>query len=258
MTAIYFSGTGNTKFCAEAFLTGVGGGVAVSIENPAAIDEAASAASNTAADDNDLLIAYPVYFSDIPLIMRDFLTAHKSFFAEKNVFILCTMTAFSGDGAGCAARLLSGYGANIIGGLHIKMPDCIADMKLFKKDEAAQKLIIGKAERKIAAAAEAYINGKPPQNGMSVINRLGGLLTQRIWLRRMINNYADNLKINNEKCVACGICAKCCPMKNIEIADGKAVAKNKCTRCCRCINKCPKQAITLTGRAVAAQKKVDI
>ncbi|MDR0991420.1 MAG: EFR1 family ferrodoxin [Ruminococcus sp.] len=250
MTSIYFSGTGNTKFCAESFLSEMGGGAAVSIENPAAL--------NTAAGDNDLLLAYPVYFSDIPIIMRDFLTAHKSFFAGKNVFILCTMTAFSGDGAGCGARFLRDCGANIIGGLHIIMPDCIADIKLFKKDEAAQKLIIEKAEAKIAAAVKNYKNGKPPKNGMSFINMLGGLLIQRIWCRRMIDNYAENLKIDSEKCIGCEICVKCCPMKNIETKDEKAFAKNRCTRCYRCINKCPKQAITLTGKAVVAQKKVEV
>lgn len=42
------------------------------------------------------------------------------------------MGAFSGDGAGCTARLLKKYGAIILGGLHIKMPDSVCDSKLLK------------------------------------------------------------------------------------------------------------------------------
>ena len=44
-----------------------------------------------------------------------------------------TMGAFSGDGAGCTARLLKKYGAHILGGLHVKMPDSVCDSKLLTK-----------------------------------------------------------------------------------------------------------------------------
>jgi hypothetical protein len=52
------------------------------------------------------------------------------------------MGLFSGDGTGCSARLLKKYGAKIVGGLHIKMPDCIGDVKLLKKTLDANKNII--------------------------------------------------------------------------------------------------------------------
>ena len=42
-------------------------------------------------------------------------------------FIIATMGLFSGDGAGMLARLLKNYGAIIVGGLHLKMPDSICD-----------------------------------------------------------------------------------------------------------------------------------
>ena len=43
------------------------------------------------------------------------------------------MGLFSGDGAGILARRLRKYGAQIIGGLHLKMPDSIADEKALKR-----------------------------------------------------------------------------------------------------------------------------
>jgi ferredoxin len=250
LTALYFSGTGNTKFCAEYFLSSIGGGRAVSIEDPDAAQKAAG--------DSDLLLAYPVYYSDLPLILRDFILANKGIFASKNVFILCTMTMFSGDGAGCAARLLKRFGANITGGLHVAMPDVIADIDLFKKDEPAQKKTIEQAKAKIRSAAERFKQGNPTKDGLSIPHRAAGFLVQRMWCQNVIHHYADNLKIDKTKCVGCGSCAKRCPMANIEISGGIAAPKGKCTRCYRCINLCPAKAITLAGKRVIKKKKVEI
>ena len=43
------------------------------------------------------------------------------------------MGLFSGDGAGILGRLLQQYGAEIIGGLHLRMPDSIGDEKVLKR-----------------------------------------------------------------------------------------------------------------------------
>jgi len=45
------------------------------------------------------------------------------FLYGKNIFIIVAMGLFSGDGTGCTARLFRKYGADVIGGLHLKMPD---------------------------------------------------------------------------------------------------------------------------------------
>ncbi len=39
---------------------------------------------------------------------------------------------FSGDGAGVLGRLLQKYGAELMGGMHLKMPDSIGDEKALK------------------------------------------------------------------------------------------------------------------------------
>ena len=63
------------------------------------------------------------------------------------------MGAFSGDGAGCTARLLRKYGAVILGGLHIRMPDSVCDSKLLKKTLKQNREIIIQADKKIESAA---------------------------------------------------------------------------------------------------------
>lgn len=46
-------------------------------------------------------------------------------------------------------------------------------------------------------------------------------------------------------------------MNNIKIVDKKVVQNNRCTMCYRCINNCPKQAMTLLGKAVVEQSVIE-
>lgn len=53
------------------------------------------------------------------------------------------------------------------------------------------------------------------------------------------------ININKEKCIECGLCAKDCFPKNIEIVDNKTVVKNPtCMKCGHCIAVCPVNAIS--------------
>lgn len=54
--------------------------------------------------------------------------------------------------------------------------------------------------------------------------------------------------INKEKCVGCGLCKKDCVGSDIDIVKGKAVANgNACILCGHCEAICPKGAVKITG-----------
>ena len=53
-----------------------------------------------------LVFAYPVQYSTVPKIMRDFIIDNKELWKNKKVFVIATMGLFSGDGAGILGRLL--------------------------------------------------------------------------------------------------------------------------------------------------------
>ena len=76
------------------------------------------------------------------------------------------------------------------------------------------------------------------------------------WIYNKAMGYTDKHKINTDKCVGCGICAKNCPAQNIKLTEGKAAAGSQCTMCYRCVNNCPKQAITLLGKEVVRQATI--
>ena len=99
MIGIYFSGTGNSKYAAELFCKEYDKEFsAYSIEDTEAL---------AAVADADLIIfAYPVQFSTVPKIMRDYISDHNELWKNKKVFIIATMGLFSGDGSGMLGRLL--------------------------------------------------------------------------------------------------------------------------------------------------------
>lgn len=202
-------------------------------------------------------MGYPVYYSNLPKILHDFLENHAPLWKGKKIYFIATMGLFSGDGTGVAARRLKKYGAQITGGLHLKMPDCITDVRLLKKSTEENKKMVRKAKRKIERAAVLYKQGKPTKEGLNFLYYLAGLFGQRMYFSNKTKSYTDRLEIDGNKCIGCGKCAELCPMKNITLKQDKAVSGNACTMCYRCINNCPKQAITLIGKRVLQQGTIE-
>ena len=64
MIGVYFSGTGNTKYCVEYVVHRLGGSAAYAIESDGAIAAVQSS--------DEIVFAYPVQFSTVPKIVRDF------------------------------------------------------------------------------------------------------------------------------------------------------------------------------------------
>ena len=203
-----------------------------------------------------IILGYPTQFSNAPYMVRDFINKNRSLWIGKKILCVATMGAFSGDGAGCTARLLKKYGATVLGGLHIKMPDSVCDSKLLKKTIEQNKAIVSRADQKIEYVAQKMKQGKYPKDGISFASHIIGLLGQRLWFYRKTIGYTDKIKIS-EKCTACGLCVSLCPMKNISMQGGNAVADKKCTMCYRCISHCPQMAITLLGDEVKEQCKFE-
>lgn len=246
MIGVYFSGTGNTRYCIERFLEYYDKNLkAVSIEDKD-IEEKVK-------EHEDIVLAYPTHYSNIPKIMKDFIISNKQLFDNKNVFIIVTMGLFSGDGSGCSARILKKFGANIIGGIHIKMPDCVGDVKILKKSLKKNKEIVLMADKKIKKIVKYVKKENVPRNGLGICNYIIGLLGQRLWFYNKSNTYSEDIKVDKDKCIKCEKCINICPMKNLNMVNGEIIAGDKCAICYRCINYCPKNAITLIGKEVVEQ-----
>ena len=250
MLGIYFSGTGNSRYALEYFLGQYNRSAeAVSIE-----DEYAGRKIRC---HTELVFCYPVQYSNIPKMVKDFVYLNANLWEGKKVFIIATMGMFSGDGAGLLGRRLRRYGAQITGGLHLKMPDSIADVWVLKRSLEKNKELVRKAERKIAQAALRMKNGDVPQDGMGFLKQMAGLFGQRLYFLSKTAEYTERIKVDTIVCNGCGKCAELCPMESIRVKYKVAHAGNRCTMCYRCINNCPEQAITLIGRRVHEQGTIE-
>lgn len=211
MIGVYFSGTGNTRFCIDKFLSEYDNSqTTYSIEEQETLE--------IIKKNDEIVIGYPVQYNNIPKLLQDYIVNNGHIWNGKRIFIIATMGLFSGNGAGIMARLLKRYGAEIVGGLHLQMPDSIGDVKALKRDFTANKELVRNAEQKICKAVSELKNGKPPREGLGVGAYLAGLFGQRLYFFWKTKQYTSRLKINSSKC--------------------------------------PKQAITLLGKQVIEQNDV--
>ena len=229
MIGIYFSGTGNTKYCLEKFVALYDRNIEITpLEDTGTMEKVTY--------HKDIIFAYPIYYSNLPKI--------------------ATMGLFSGDGAGVSARLFKRYGAHIWGGLHLKMPDCICDVKALKRTPPQNKQIVIQAEERIKSAVCNLKNGTPTKDGLGFLCHIAGLLGQRLWFYRKTQEYSDKIQIDTNACIKCGKCAVVCPMNNLSLSEDKMIADGRCTLCYRCVNQCSKKAITILGEQVIFQHSV--
>lgn len=246
MIGLYFSGTGNSKYAVEVFVQEYEPGAkAYSIEDKQAVD--------AIKNNKELVFGYPVQYSSVPKFLCDFIEHNGTLWKEKKIFIIATMGLFSGDGAGVLARMLKRHGAEIVGGLHLKMPDSIADEKVLKHSPEENRRLVEVAGIKIKNAAVAMKAGNTPQEGLGFFCRMAGFFGQRLYFGYKTKSYTDKINIDRKKCVGCGKCVELCPTGNISMQNGVVCGSNTCTMCYRCVNHCPKQAITLLGKEVVMQ-----
>lgn len=116
MLGLYFSGTGNSRYALEVFLKKYCTDARIF-----AIED--EKAPGKVRENEEIIFSYSVQYSSIPKMLYDFITQNQTLWQGKKIFIIATMGMFSGDGAGILARLLRKYGAEITGGLHLRMPD---------------------------------------------------------------------------------------------------------------------------------------
>ena len=67
------------------------------------------------------------------------------------------------------------------------------------------------------------------------------------------------MKVDNNKCVGCGLCSKKCPMQAVAITQGQAqINRHHCIVCGQCRQACPRKAIAYTNGLHSEVVKHDV
>jgi ferredoxin len=106
---------------------------------------------------------------------------------------------------------------------------------------AKKEKLLKDADTRIAEIAGIIDKGLIVQPGIALLSAFLKRFTYDGFIRRIHD--ADKDFISDEKCTACGTCAAICPVKNIDMVEGKPVWKHHCEMCCACLHFCPVEAI---------------
>lgn len=241
----YFSGTGNTAWVVDRLderLTDLGDEVTVASCEQVAASDVDPAASDV------MGLAFPVYASFAPALVRDFIAA-LPVVEEKPLFAVTTAGYVAGDTAWYAVRPLRAKGyepfvlANVVVANNLRLP-LLSPLPIPTRDEMVNRL--ERATEKIRRLAEWIHGRKHHVEGIGIFGRLLGL-TQRLSVGPF-EALAFKGFFADGTCTRCGWCVENCPVGNIEAEEGQIVFGGACMLCMRCYSFCPMEAIQCTDR----------
>jgi len=191
-----------------------------------------------------ITLAYPIYCSRAPRIMREFVSKHAPSLRGKQLVILVTQWMFSGDGARSLTDLFEPGHVNVIYAEHFNMPNNICNMGMPRPTEKDIQKYVNNTEAKLERVCRELRAGTTRKRGFNPVSRMLGIPQGLPWLGGLEQRLRRDVKIN-DYCKLCGLCTEICPTGNFSIRRGKVVHHNNCTQCYRCVNNCPSRAITV-------------
>lgn len=229
----YFSGTGNTKKCAEAFglaLKNKGETELFAIEN----------GQEKFMPAKTILIGYPVHGFGAPQVILDFA---KTLPAGENLFFIFKTSGeplrLNDDSSHSLRNILTKKGYRFGGEYHYVMP---YNMIFRHTDEMASKMFLTAKER-IQKDAEDIAEGKERKKKILLRAKMAYFINR---IERPGVRFNGKLfRVKKKLCIHCDRCIKNCPVNNISYANGKFHFGSKCLLCARCSFLCPKDAIRI-------------
>ncbi len=242
---LYFSGTGNSKYCAEKIAKELNEQVCsindMMKKNIQEID---------AKKDSVLGFVCPTYDFDLSYAVAEFLETLHGLYVSKEAYVFALFTCGKSCGAAenTMRRILQDKGIPLHGAYKVEMPDNYIPMfPLISKEE--QQNVLKEADicldeiiHQIRGRKETTIITPQMPAPMRWIIKKVAVPNQR--------KATKNFWVT-EECIGCGQCERICPKNIIHLKDGKPVwVKDDCACCLGCLHRCPKQAIQYGKKTV--------
>lgn len=239
----YFSGTGNTLIVVEELCKTLRElGKNVQLLRMETADPRKVNINHT------LGLAFPVAaFTTFPLVWGFVHNLPRGNGCE--VFMVDTLGGFSGGVVGPMKKALLKNSYLPIGAIEIVMPNNLGKIEATAKREEKTK----KAVTKVKAYAQKLVTGKTRWHRLPIFGDLVSLLGRSKYLWRFMGR---KIRIETSKCSKCGLCAKLCPVRIIEM-QAFPVKHEGCEVCMRCVAFCPEQAISFNNKIKKRYRAVD-
>ena len=261
----WFSGTGNSLSVAKKLSQSLGMPM-VSIANAERCDM-------VGCEGDTIGLVFPVYNHFVPYIVKRFIEKIDSL-EGKYIFAVCTFGDSNGIALKYLAKLISAKGGRLSAGFGIKMPynyvsptgglvSALKPFPLRRISPEAQEKMFFDCDNKLVTICD-YVRARKYgdiETEYEFIEHLADKLNLRetlqktFWLKkagfkgRTKKSCIESIQLMDygffcdDVCVGCQICVKICPVKNIEMLDGKPSWNHKCEQCFACLQWCPKGAI---------------
>ncbi len=204
---------------------------------------------------NTIGIVFPVYYGDIPPIIKRFAEKLDDI-NDKYMFAICTYGGGTGNSLRTLSQIIHSRGGELSAKYGVHMPQ-----NAFHKPWENHEKIFEKWKKKLEIISK---NINIQKKGMLLNDFLLELILFPIHkivklgykkgLAKLSDSspdmpieelmrMADKSYRTNEKCNGCGVCSEVCPVNNIKIVDNRPVWLNHCENCLACYNWCPNKAI---------------
>ncbi len=188
----------------------------------------------------------PVFGFREPKTMTEFLKSiNRKTSDEKPCFLLFSYNGGAGTAFKRMEKLLKVNGFNIFFARAVKAAESYTP---WKKDASKDAEAMDAAKKEGDAIANAIledyqnvvINKSAPY--LKIKKKLTSSILGVFMTPNNMRRFLGKINVNENKCTKCGLCAKICPSKAINLDPFPKISK-ACYGCCGCINMCPTDAL---------------
>lgn len=234
---LYFSATGNSKYCAEYIASRTNDEV-ISLN-----DMMKTGVCSVNCEGAERLgIVAPVYDWDLAYAVSEFLDGltFENVSGECCVYGLFTCGSNAGLADETLRAILCRKGITLNAAFAVSMPDNYVPM--FRTASPEKKAMhLAEADESLKEITEEIIAKRHAQKMTRKPSRFFVWLVRKFFMpsQRKVKGFSVN-----DDCIGCGLCEQVCPMNIITMKDKRPVwTRDECACCLACLHRCPKQAI---------------
>jgi len=231
----WFSGTGNSLQAAKTILKELGGGEAVSMARPGRYC--------LTGEYDTIGFVFPLYYLGLPKAVHGFV-ANLDIGNNKDAYYYAIMTcggAKTNSGILQVNNYLSDmHGIRLAYGQRLVMvPNNVLIYDMMRNTSWYMRNYEKSISKAVNNIKIKHISRMRKPNAL--LNYINKKFIERV-------SAEDRNYTVDDACNGCGICEEVCPVKNINMADGKPKYNNNCEQCVACIQYCPQKAIDYKNR----------
>ena len=232
----YFSGTGNSRWVANAL------GIALGEPVVSIAEELKTGKKEFVCplrEDEKVLFVYPVHSWGPAVPVTRFISGLKlTGYDKQPVYSISTCGDECGYTDDIMRKVMKKKGLILTDSYSVIMPNNYILLPGFDVDSK-------EVEQDAPSAVDAIVAAIRDGKNVNLYKKgsLPGL--KSYWIYPLFTNFAigkNSFRVTDD-CISCGLCERVCPTGTITLTDGRPVWSDTCVQCVACIHRCPVRAI---------------